>query len=151
MRSRFACKIAFGKSYVAGRWLETTYKDKDEQSIGYCCFDIAYDEDGINIVAANYDLKLNINYNFIAKSATVENYVLSYMYMRNVNGQQIPDWGSITFQKNMNSSPAVYTGHFKRDGELFRLKGVLVKDKKDIRLLDEDFKGNFQTVLAKYN
>lgn len=151
MRSDFACRVALGKTYVAGRWLEATYKGESEECIGYCCFDIDYDEDGINIRATNYGLKLNINYTFTAKSASVDDYTLRYMYMRNLNGQQIPDWGSITFQPNRGSSPTVYEGNFERDGELFRFKGVLVMDKKDILLLDKDFKGNFKAVLTKYN
>jgi hypothetical protein len=71
--------------------------------------------------------------------------------MRILDGQPTPDWGKFTFRSNRTSSPTVYEGNFKHDGELFRFKGVLVKDKKDIRLLDQDFKKHFKAVLAKYN
>jgi len=151
VRSKFACKVACGKSYVAGRWLEAVYKDATKEFVGYCCFDIFYNDDGIRVIATNYDRELNVNYTFTSKSASIENYTLSYMYMRNSNGHLIPDWGSISFQKNMNSAPTVYMGHFMRDSELFRFKGFLVREKKDIDLLDENFEAYFKEILIKYS
>ncbi|MCL2177430.1 MAG: hypothetical protein FWB72_05780 [Firmicutes bacterium] len=150
MKSKLACRLAFGKAYVAGRWVEVVYCP-DKSHIGYAVFDISYDDDGVTILGTNYDLELNVAYTFTSKSASLENYVLNYMFLRNINGQQVPDWGSLTFQRNVKSPPSVYTGNFKRDEQLFRFTGYLVKETKDLYLLDKDFIGNFKQVLAKYS
>jgi len=150
----FIFKFIYGKEYVAGRWLETTYSPECKECkvvIGYCCFDITFDEDGISIDGTNYDLNLNVNYTLTSRSASINDYELKYMFLINVNGVEKPDWGRIKFQKSYYSRPTTYIGNFERDGIIYGFKGVLVTDKKDIQLLDEDFTGNFKKILAKYN
>jgi len=153
-KSGFVFKFIFGKEYVAGRWLETTYSPESQEckiAIGYCCFDIMFDEDGISIDGTNYDLNLNVNYTLTSRSASINDYELKYMFLRNVDGVEKPDWGRIKFQKNYYSRPTTYIGNFEREGIIYGFKGVLISDKKDIQLLDEDFIGNFKKVLVKYN
>jgi len=155
MRSDRVHRKLLGNEYVAGRWIETTHKVDDEgketEHIGYCCLDISYEEDGLNIVATNYSLDLEVNYMFYSKSASLENYVLDYAYIRyRKDGKRDPDWGNILFRKNSISPPTFYTGAFKRDDDTFRFKGFLINDKSDLKLLDKNFSGNFHKVFCKY-
>jgi len=149
INSNFAVKKILGKSYIAGRWIEVTYCP-DGTHVGYCCLDITYESDGISLIGTNYDLELNVNYKLKSKSASFDDYTLNYKYERNCGGEISFDWGTLMFQQNRTCSPNLYTGRFKRDGELFRFIGFLVQGSKDLMLLDKSFVCNFNKIFEKY-
>jgi len=142
-------KKLLGKSYVAGRWLQIISETESDIVTNYTCVDVYYNETGIALVGTNHDYELNLNYSFSSYSAGMENYVLNFMYMRNLGGDLKPDWGMWTFQCNTKTPPNTFSGNFRECDKRYKFKGYKITDKEDLRLLDEDFAGNFKKVLEK--
>jgi len=138
-------------SYVAGRWLEYNTEQETNNTDSYCCLDISYDDDGIvHITGKNFDPNFTHVYSFTSKAASIETLdessaSLSYVYTKSVDGQ--PDWGYLEFYGN---PPSTYSGKFKRNDKQILVNAILLKDKDDLKLLNENFKKNIRQVFEKY-
>jgi len=148
IQSKFVSKRIFGNKYVGGRWIEFVYNDQNEV-VGYCDLDIVYDAGEIYISGTNYDKNLKTTNCFETKNLSMNNYDLSYVSVSREGSKLWQGLGNFNFHRNSSAPPKRYSGQFTENDRQFRIEGILVDDKAELKKLDCHFVSNFKEMLPK--
>lgn len=143
--TKFITKIALGKYYIGGFWLEIVINENNEIS-HITKINISYDLDEIKI-HGNCFKSFQHAYFFdsICSKMDMDKYQLSYYFIAEEgNANPRKDVGYLCFDPNTMNT---YSGHFEDKGKCFKVVASLIKDKKIITLLATDFEATFSKVI----
>jgi len=146
IHSKAVSKKVFGNKYVGGRWVELIYDDSNVIT-GYCNLHIIYDADEIILSGTNYDINLKVLNSFETKGVSMENYCLSYLFIGKEGNRFWQGLGNLTFERTDKSTPKRYSGYFIEDNRQYRVEGVLINGKNDLKNMDADFVSAFRKML----
>ena len=142
IQSNIVNRIAFGKEYAGGRWIEIiTYVDK-EGELSHCSVsDVAYKEDMIGISGRAYRYrkdKFELWYDFETTKSTMRDYKLKYSFEADGVGVSYNSEGKLIFESTTNSRPIRYHGYYTDgDGNHKMIEGFLLTKRNEIKALNK--------------
>ncbi|MDR2046635.1 MAG: hypothetical protein LBP79_01790 [Clostridiales bacterium] len=150
--STFVIKNVFKNEYVGGRWIEVIYGNKDKTKIiGFTLLDVRYSDDRITVSGKNFDVDFRHNHDFIADSADMSEYNLSYVFKSRDDNKISVGYGSLNFIKPSKGSPKSYMAHFIDDDEDRWADGYIVSERTSLESIDASVTEGMREVLRGKN